>query len=79
MKFTEYKGEIPRADRKNLKCFFEEFMSSNVEIAILEFNEKEYKSLDIARESLAQSVKRYGFPITVMKRKDQVFLIRRDM
>lgn len=81
MKFTEFKGEIPKkaGARKNLKVFFEEFMSANVEVAILEFNENDYKSPKGAAACLQHSAKRYGYPITVTLRKDQVFLIRRDM
>ena len=81
MKFTEYKGEVPKkaGARNNLKVFLEEFMSANVEVAILEFNKDEYKSPKGAAHCLRHAAKCYGFPVTVMQRKDQVFLIRRDM
>lgn len=83
MKFTKYEGSIPnvkgKKDYKDLKAFFNEFMSANIEIAIVEWNERDYKSANIEYQVLRDAAKRHGFPITVMKRGDSIYFVRRDM
>lgn len=79
MKFTKYEGSIPRTAKKDLRSFFEEFINANIEIAVVEFKDCDYKSPAVATECIRNACKRHGYPITVVKRGDSVYLIRRDM
>ena len=79
MKFVEVK-EVPRKISHNtLRIKWDEFMAMNVKVAMVNLDKNEYKSIDTARETMAMSVKRYGYPITVTKRGDEIYLIRKDM
>ena len=83
MNFTKHEGSIPnvmgKKEYKNLKAFLNEFMSANIEIAVVEWDERDYKSSQVEYTVLMNAAKRHGFPITVMKRKDSIYLVRRDM
>lgn len=79
MKFVEVK-EVP--DKKKyhpLKSRWDEFMAMNVKVAKVDLDEREYKSVEIARATMALSIKRLGYPITVTRRNGEIYLIRRDM
>lgn len=80
MKFVEVK-EVPDKKRrhKNLQVFIGEFMSANIQFAKIEWKEHEYKNVDVARNAIYIAVKRSGAPITVVKRGDDIYFIRRDM
>lgn len=80
MKFVECKEGLPeRTDKKNLKIYFEEFMSSNIKVAKVEFNKGDYKSIKIAYRCIHASVKRHGFPIKVHKIGNNIYLVRKDI
>ena len=79
MKFVEV-TEVPvKKQYHPLKSKWEEFMAMNVKVVKVDLDENEYKTIDGARSVMAISVKRMGYPITVTKRGDEIYLIRRDM
>ena len=79
MKFVEVK-EVPGVKKYNpLKSKWEEFMAMNVEVAKVDLDIDEYRSVEVARATMATSVKRLGYPITVTRRQNEIYLIRRDM
>ena len=55
-----------------------EFMESNVKTAKVEHN-GHYKNSHTCAESVRIAISRGGFPIKVIQRKDEVFIIRRDI
>ena len=80
MKFVKVK-EVPEKARghKSLLTKWDEFMAMNVKVVKVDFDEDDYKNADIARSTMAMSIKRSGHPITITKRGDEIYLIRRDM
>lgn len=82
MQFVKFEGKIPeikRIHRKNLKGYFDEFMSTNIKVAKVMLNEGEYKDVVVARNVLNRSVVNHGYPITVRRVGKEIFLIRRDI
>lgn len=79
MKFVEVK-EVPGVRQNNpLKSKWVEFMAMNVKVAKVDLSEHEYKSATVAQSVMSVSIKRFGYPITVTRRGDELYLIRRDM
>jgi hypothetical protein len=79
MKFVEVK-EVPNKRNYNpLRSKWEEFMAMNIKVAKIDFEGRNYSSVEGARATMAISVKRAGLPITVTRRGDEIYLIRRDM
>lgn len=79
MKFVEVK-EIPgKRENHRLKDKWEEFMASNIKIAKVDLKEDEYASAHVASSVMRISIKHYGYPITVIRRGDEIYLVRRDM
>ena len=81
MTFTKV-DEVPKYEHKQrhkLGIYLKEFMASNIKVAKVNFVEGEYKSLKSAHESLRVAAKRWVLPIDVVKRGDEVFLVRRDI
>lgn len=81
MRFTEFKGEIPMRGcaRHNLKAELTEFMNMNVKVAKVTITDHDYKNAKSAYENLHKAAKKYGFPIDVTKRKDDIYIIRKDI
>ena len=81
MKFVECKEGIPKRNstHKNLRVYFEEFMTANMKIAKIEFNESDYKNILVARSVLHTAIKRHGFPIAIHKRGNELYLERKDI
>lgn len=79
MKFVEVK-EVPEVRcRKNLQGYLNEFMAWNIKVAKVEFNEKEYKNARSAQASFHKAIKTSKLPLTIIKRNDEIFLVRNDM
>ena len=79
MKFVKV-DEVPgKPVKKRLRVYLDEFMTSNIKIARIDFNERDYKSSSVARACFARSVANYGYPINVIQRGNEVYLSRRDM
>lgn len=82
MRFTEWKGELPRAKRNRMskvEAELKEFMAMNVKVAKVTWTDIEYKNDRSCYEGLLRCVKKFGFPIIVTTRKGDVFLIRKDI
>lgn len=73
----EYVPEIKQNHR--LKDAWDEFMGMNVKIAKAELDTNEYRSVSVAASVWSVSIRRYGYPINVTRRGDEIYLIRRDM
>lgn len=80
MKFTVVE-ELPekRTECKKLHNIFEEFMRMNVKAAKYEFAENEYKSVSSAHGNLYKGARRWGYPIYVVRRSDEIYFVRKDM
>ena len=81
MKFTKVE-DVPGVERRrysNLKGDWKEFMAMNVKIAKVDLTQYNYKSVTVAAQVMQKSVNRFGHPIDVVKRKDEVYLVRRDL
>lgn len=80
MKFVEVK-EVPekRCGHHNIGAYMKEFMAMNIKVAKVELNVRDYKKPKYAASSFIDHIKRNGLPIDVCMRKDEVYLIRRDM
>lgn len=79
MKFVEVKEVPDQKKYHELKSKWEEFMAMNVKVAKVDLDEEEYKSPEVAARTMMLSIKRFGFPITVTRRRNEIYLIRRDM
>ena len=79
MKLVQVERVPGRNENHKLKAAWEEFMGMNVKIAKAELDVDEYKSPSVAANVWAVSIKRFGYPISVKLRKNEIYLIRRDM
>lgn len=79
MKFVEVK-EIPDKRRYHrLKDYWEDFMSMNIKTAKVDLDIGEYANPNVARTCMAISIKKFGYPIDVFRRGNEIYLGRRDM
>ena len=79
MKFVKVDSVPMLKSNHRLKDYFDEFMNSNVRVARVELSENEYSNDNSACSTMRASVKRFGLPIDICKRKDEIYLIRRDI
>lgn len=68
----------PGKDRYPLKQYLDEFLHMHIKVAKVDFGEH-YKSPSVAATCISHSVRTYGLPIIVTQRKDEIYLIRKDM
>ena len=81
MKFVPV-NEVPKSrlgGKYQLKHYLDEFMKMNVKIVKVDLHEHEYKHPKYAHSGLSTSVKRFGYPIDVHMRNNEIYLVRRDM
>lgn len=84
MKFVEVERipkrfENGRAEQKNYKHVFDEFMSMNVKFAKVEFSSREYISARCAYDAMHPAIKKYGLPISIHERNGEIYFERRDI
>ena len=80
LKFVKVE-EVPEVTRRyhnRLQTRLNEFMESNVKTAKVEDN-GHYKNSHTCAEAMRVAIGRGGFPIKVVQRKDEVYLVRRDI
>jgi hypothetical protein len=78
LRFTKIEEEsIPRKYNK-LKAEIGGFLSMNVKVAKIECG-NDYKNTKAAVGTFRNCIRRYGFPIDVIQRKDEIYFARRDM
>ena len=71
---------IPEAKRYHrLQAFLEEFVNSNVGFAKIELAPDEYESPLIAYRCIGLAAKRGNHPVKVIKRGNDLYLVRTDM
>lgn len=71
--------DIPKKVYRNrLKAELQGFMDMNIKVASIDTGDH-YASTEVAARTIRLAANRYGFPIDVVQRKDEVFFIRRDM
>lgn len=69
--------ELKKGGRNRLQGFIKEFMSDNsVKVAKLNWNENEYKDVNTARNSMATAIKRSGENLMVIKRGQDLYLMK---
>lgn len=80
MKFTVVE-RLPekRCGKKRLKHIFDEFVNMNVQFAKFEFNENEYKHAQSAYGNLHRAAIKYGYPVKVHIRNNEIYFERRDL
>lgn len=72
-------NDIPKkVYRHNLKAELQGFMDMNIKVAKVDTGDH-YVNSECAARTLQLAANRYGHPIDVIKRKEEVFFIRRDM
>ena len=64
---------------KPIRKYIEEFMKIGIKIAKVELNDDEYRDYESARVVFSNAVKRHCFPIDVVIRNKEVYLVRRDI
>ena len=79
MKFVEVEKVPGQRTNHRLKDKWDEFMAMNIKVAKIELDENDYKSITTAKSVMAVSIKRYGYPITITRRGNDLYLVRRDM
>lgn len=79
MTFTKVKEVPKRNDKHDLRALLNQFVAEDIKVAKLNFNEHDYKRASYAATACAQSVKRGKLPIAVMRRGEEVYLVRTDM
>ena len=65
--------------RHRLKDCIDDFRSMNVKIAKIDLDENEYSNINVARSVIGVSIKRFGYPVDITKRKGELYLVRRDI
>ena len=78
MKFVKVK-ELPKRRKNSILIFLDEFMTSNIKFAKVEFSEKDYKTPSSCQSAFSKAIKAGGFPIIVKSINKEVYLIRTDM
>lgn len=84
MKFVEVKEVPAKADtvkrkKGELKLYLDRFMTRDIKIAKVEFSPEEYTAMIGAYNALRRACQRHVFPIDVIMRNGEVYLIRRDL
>ena len=69
--------ELKKGGRNRLQRFIKEVMIDNsVKVAKLNWNENEYKDVNTARNSMATAIKRSGENLMVIKRGQDLYLMK---
>lgn len=77
--------ELPKTEKrivheyKNCKEYFEQFMAMNTKVAWAVFEPHEYVNTLSACLTLKRSCRRFGYPIEVCVRNDDLYFVRTDM
>ena len=79
MTFTKVENVPVKRNRHNLKDKWDAFMSMNTKVVKIELGSGEYASVSVARGVMAMSLKRYAYPIDIIQRGDELYLVRRDI
>ena len=72
-------ADVQKRNYSNLKADWKEFMGMGIKVAKVDLTQYNYKSSEVAAMVMARSVRAHGQPIDVIRRKGEVFLVRRDM
>lgn len=69
--------QVPEVKKYHkLQEMLKQFADSNAEVVKIDFDDGEYKSLDVARNVLGVAVKNSKRPIRVMKRGNDIYLAK---
>ena len=81
MRFTEFKGNIRKknAGMTKLEGEIREFMKMNIRVAKVTFTKVEYKDHKSCYEALRRAIKKNAFPVDVVTRKGEVFIINKEI
>lgn len=72
----------PKSSYRPMKSLFlmlEEFMESGVKYAQVVLEPGDYNRAENARNSLTSASKYYGYPIKVVTRDGELYLVRKDL
>jgi hypothetical protein len=75
IKFVEVKA-VSRRGKHHLYDFLDSFMQSDVSIAKVDYNEKDYANANSCYCCMHRAVKQHGFAIKVYLRKGIVYLVK---
>ena len=81
MKFVAITEEelAKKCPYKKMQALVREFMSMNIKIARVDFDEHDYKNTKSACGSFSRAIKDGGFPISVKMIDKELYLIRKDI
>lgn len=76
-------GRIPekkhRGHKHNLYGVLDKFVELNVKCGKIEFEDADYSNINSAYTNLSQSARYGGFKVDVIRRCDEIYLMRTDM
>lgn len=78
MNFIKVESIPSKAINYGLEAKFNEFLSMNIKIAKVAYG-GHYKNSSTAANVLGNGVRRWGVPIKVMRRGNDVYFVRTDM
>ena len=79
MKFTEVM-DVPRKRAYNsLHTEWENFIAMNIKTVKVDLSDRHYANSTVAYGVMKTSIKRFGYPIKVKRRGNEIYLIRTDM
>lgn len=64
---------------KNLNEYLNAFMKRNIKVAKVLFRPDEYSTVEAAYICLRRSARAGGYPITVHRRNDALYVVRKDI
>lgn len=77
--FIPKRKKRKRTQKKDIAAYLDIFMAMNTKYAKLVFDGDEYVNTNSACGSLYSAVHRYGYPILIKQRDDDVYLERTDI
>lgn len=79
MRFTEVERVPNRKRRHKLDKELDEFMRLEIKVGLCHFEEERFVNSKSAQNTIQKAAKHWGYPIQVVQRKGEVFLVRTDM
>lgn len=73
------KGRERCGKNHDLYDLFDKFIEMGVKVAKIEFDARDYHSVTHAVSSISGSAREHKYPIKVVRRGDNVYLVRKDM
>ena len=76
---SNHRPEVPYRPKHNYVDDFECFMQMGVKIARVILEPDEFPDVRIAADNMSVASKKHGFPISVVRRNNEIYFVRRDI